>query len=158
MNKKILAGLFAVLAMAGVGFAWFGFNGGQAAPPDIDREAMEEHMETCRAYFESEEATALRDEMHAAMEAGDEDKIAELKEQMKENAPEGCRPPMRGKPGMFRKRAALMESLPEDVKEELRQAMENQDFEALKALREEYFPDPPERMHMDCHCSCEAAE
>jgi len=157
MNKKMLAGLFVILAMAGIGFAWFGFNGENAVPAEMDREAMKEHMETCRAYFESDEAVALRDEMHAAMEAGDEDKIAELREQMQENAPEGCRPPMHGK--IFGE--GMMESLPEEVQEEFKSAMENQDFETLKALKEEYLPEMPERMGEpfgDCHCSCETTE
>ena len=162
MNGKILAGLFVIVAMAGIGFAWYGFNGEHAAPADADREAMDgmmnEKMEECRVYFESDEATALREEMHSAMEAGDEDKIAELREQMQENAPEGCMPPMHGK--MFGKR--IMGSLPEDVQEEFKAAMENKDFEALKALKEEYFPGNlsggMKGPFGGCKCSCETTE
>ena len=150
MNKKILAGIFAVAAMAGIGFAFYGFGEAPALPPGTDNETVNGHMEACRAYFESEEASALRDEMRDAIEAGDEEKAAELREEMKEGMPEGCRPPMRGGPGMP---GRIIGSLPEDVQEEFKTAMENQDFEALKALREEYFPE-----RGGCHCSCEAAE
>ena len=192
MNGKILAGLFVLLGMAGMGFAFYG-NEGMVAPADFDRGAMNEQREVCHAYFTSEEATALRDEMHAAIEAGDEDKITELKEQMMENAPEGCRPrkpprqenevckayftseeiselraeikeaietgdrekvmelkeqimenaPEGCKPRKMMRRAKMMHSLPEDIREEFKTALENQDFETLKALKEEYFPKPP---------------
>lgn len=193
MNGKILAGLFVILGMAGMSFAFYGADEGFVPPADFDVEAMEEQKEICHAYFTSEEAVALKDEMHAAIEAGDEDKIAELKEQIAESMPEGCRPrkPPRGenkvckvyftseevselktelkeavkagdhetakeikekiaedmpegcKPRKMIRRARIMHSLPEDVREEFKTAFENKDIETLRALKEEYFPKPP---------------
>ena len=152
MDKKILAGLFVVLGMAGMGFAFYGMNAEQAVPMEINGTEMKGHMETCRAYFESDDVTALRDSIHAAIEAGDEDKIAEIKEQIMENAPEGCRPPMMHRPGMFAKK--IIKSLPDEVQEQFKTAFENHDADALKALKEEYFPEPPERMGGQCNCTC----
>ena len=142
MNKKILAGFFVILAMAGMSFAFYG-NEEHVAHADFDREAMKENREVCKAYFTSEEASLLRDEIKEAREAEDFEKMAELKEQMQENVPEGCHPGMHGKTGMFGKK--IIESLPEGVKEEFKTAMENKDFETLRALKEEYFPKPPFR-------------
>jgi len=139
MNLKILAGLFVLLGMAGMSFAFFG-NGEHVAPADFDREAMKEQREVCHAYFTSEEVSALRAEMKEARQAGDEDKISELKEQIKEDMPEGC------KPRKMIRRARMMNSLPEDVREEFKTAWENKDMETLKALKEEYFPKPPFKM------------
>ncbi|NYZ77248.1 hypothetical protein H0O02_02945 [Candidatus Micrarchaeota archaeon] len=97
--------------------------------------------------------------MRNATEAGDEEKAAGLREQIQENTPEGCRQPMHGKPGMSGEK--IIESLPEEVQGEFKTAMENQDFEALKALKEEYFPeDFPGKMDGrfgGCNCTCETA-
>ncbi len=136
MNGKILAGLFVILGMAGMSFAFFG-NGEHVASADFDRGAMKENREVCHAYFTSEEHSELRAEMKDAIEAGDREKVMELKEEIMENAPEGC------KPRKMIRRARIMHSLPEDVREEFKTAMENKDIEALKALKEEYFPKPP---------------
>ncbi|NYZ77241.1 hypothetical protein H0O02_02910, partial [Candidatus Micrarchaeota archaeon] len=53
MDRKILAGFFAILGLAGIGFAWYGFGGAQALPPGMDNETMKERMEACNAYFTS---------------------------------------------------------------------------------------------------------
>ena len=140
MNKKMLVGLFAILGLVGMGFAFDGFDGEKA----FDREAIKGNMEECREYFHSEEALALIEEMRSAREAGDFERMEELRAEMKENTPEGCAP-QRMRRGM-----RIINSLPEDVQEEFRQAHENQDFEALKALKEEYLPGHCERCMKEC--------
>jgi len=80
---------------------------------------------------------------------------------MMENTPEGCMPMHRGHGMMERK---IIESIPDDVQEEFKAAMENHDLEALKALKEEYFPEMPEhpegfeRPFARCNCVCETEE
>ena len=130
----MLVGLFAILGLVGMGFAFDGFDGEKA----FDRE----NMGACKEYFHSEEALALREEMRSAKEAGDFERMKELRAEMKENAPEECTPRMR-------KGMKMVHSLPEDVREEFKQAHENKDFEALKALKEEYFPRKGMRCGMD---------
>lgn len=126
----MLVGLFAILGMVGMGFAFDGFDGER----EFDRETMKEKMGVCKEYFHGEEALALREEMKSARDTGDFERAKELRAEMRENAPEGCAPPR------MRKGMRMINSLPEDVQDEFKQAHENKDFEALKELKDEYFP------------------
>ena len=143
MNLKILAGLFVILGMAGMSFAFFG-NGERVAPADFDADAMKEQREVCHAYFTSEEATALKEEMHAAIEEGDEDKIAELKGQMMENAPEGCRHRKGPREENEECRAYFTSGEASELRAEMKDAIEAGDRETAKEIKEKIAENMPE--------------
>jgi len=142
MNLKILAGLFVILGMAGMSFAFFGNE--NVASADFDREAMKENMEVCHAYFTSEEISALRTEVKDAIEAGDEDKIAELKEQIMENAPEGCRPRKAFKEKNEVCKAYFTSEEVSGLRAELKDAVDAGDYEKAREIKEEIADDMPE--------------
>jgi len=144
MNLKILAGLFVILGMAGMGFAFYGTDGGFVAPADFDADAMNAHMETCHAYFTGEEVSALKEEMHSAIEAGDEDKIAELKEQIAEDMPEGCRPIKALKEKNRICHAYFTSEEVSVLRAELKDAVEAGDYETAKEIKEEIAGGMPE--------------
>lgn len=148
MNVKILLGIFVVFGLFGVSFAWHGFEG--SAVPGEALETIKEKMEICREYFESEEISSLQEELQEAVESEDFEKAEKLRGQIMGDAPEGCRPRMP-------RRAGALKSLPDEVKEELKQAFEDRDPEILKEIKEEHFPEgypvgPGRIRHMECNC------
>jgi len=140
MKNKIIVGIFALLALTGMTFAWGGAmmqQGTEGERPELSEEVKAEIKEA----FENKDFEALR-AIHEEY---------------------GIRPPRFAgeRPELTEEeKAQLME-----IREEIHEAMESEDFETVKELRDEMKELLPEGhfgkfrpgMHKGCHCPGEFA-
>ncbi|MFH1684705.1 MAG: hypothetical protein ABH983_00205 [Candidatus Micrarchaeota archaeon] len=118
MKNKIIVGIFALLAIVGMSFAWNGAMVHEGERPELSEEVKAEineafenkDFEALKAIHEeygigrgpmfagerpelTEEERAklmeLKEEIHEAMESGDFEKVKELRDDMRELLPEG---------------------------------------------------------------------